>query len=101
MAPDGFKSSAEIQKNEAQAKSIKQEKAKAEAKKREEEAKQEEQERKEIDTAMAIFDALPPEIQTEIDEVATHGFKESGEEVRRMLIAAEVEKRQANGELIL
>ena len=59
MAPDGFKSSAEIQRNEAQAKSLKQEKAKAEAKKREEEAKQEEQEREEIDTAMAILTLSP------------------------------------------
>lgn len=99
VAPDGFESKADKEKKEAQAEYRKQEKAKAEAKKRKEEARQAEQERKEIDTSMAVFDALPPEIQTEIDEVATHGFRESGEDVRRMLIAAEIEKRQANGEL--
>ncbi|MFC7339523.1 replication initiator protein A [Haloferula chungangensis] len=98
-APDGFVSRAEKLAKAARAEKNKAEKANAEAKKRKEEAELQAQEEREIAAAMAIFEAFPAELQVEIEDVATDGFTQSGEEIRRMLIAAEIEKRQTDGSL--
>ena len=98
-APDGFESRAEKQAKEARAEEKNAKKAKAGAKKQQDEAALQAQEKREIEAAMAIFDSLPAEAQTEIEDVATDGFSKSSGEVRRMLIAAEIEKRQGNGTL--
>jgi Replication initiator protein A len=53
----------------------------------------------EIEAAILVFKGLSDEKQTEIEQAATSGFTMGGAAVRRILIAAEVDKRITSGEI--
>jgi Replication initiator protein A len=97
--PDGFKSKAEKAARKASEEEKLAKKAQAKAKADAEDRSKQETEEQQIEAAIKIFNALPAEIQTEIEETATEGFTMGGVGIRRILIASEIEKRVLKGEL--